>query len=491
MFGRSIELRYSNITPLASGAMGKVCKAQHRFIDRWDLLKSIKDESDPELERRFDREIRVLGALDHSHIVQIYDLLIDDDGSRVIAMKYVEGPTMSEWLEKGQDAIAICSSVLHVSQTMQYVHEQGIIHRDLKPENIIMGREGPVVIDFGIAAMIDADGAKTLPGIGTPLYMAPEQCNGPCYYSSDVYALGMVLCEALTGRAPFDELPHVELIDQKLKYQPYIPMPSGHDLHVLLKAVILKAIALLPNDRYQSMRAFGDDLRAAMGKLDAPGAEVGVVASKALSQLPDIKIKSAVFDSKIRRFELRWHWPDFHDGASAQVAKVVVNESRFPVSSSDGEYGFVVTRAGYEQSGSYSFEIANARPVEVNVTVFCYGPNGKGFEFSDGASVECRHKFIFVRCCVRLVKGTYELVVEAAKGITLSGFELFCANVKDPLYRQKKKVEPTGLNERVYQLNIDPSIRLMSPLRLHFYNDRPGETVCVETCELLVKKRLK
>lgn len=250
--------------PLGEGTFGKVYKAWDTRLRRNVAIKVPRpDKLDKHL---FLREARAISQLKHRNICTVYDV-DEDDGRPYMVMELIEGPKLSERLSKerlpASEAVGI---VYEVAQALEHAHSQGIVHRDLKPANIMLrgGRE-PVVLDFGLAKVAAA--SETLmhanSALGTALYMPPEQAAGDFAAvgpASDVYSLGMVLYEALTGELPFSGSARSVMEQVKDRQLPDADsrcpgVPAG------LAAVCAKACAKRPKDRYESMAQFAAALR--------------------------------------------------------------------------------------------------------------------------------------------------------------------------------------------------------------------------------------
>jgi serine/threonine-protein kinase len=205
--------RYEIIGELGKGAMGIVYKAQDPKINRLVAVKTIRfsDEIEPEkiqdFKQRFFREAEMAGKLSHPSIVSIYDVGEDYDLT-YMAMEFLEGETLRKFCEKGSllSLRQVLYIIVETASALDYAHSRGVIHRDIKPGNIMLLREGRVkVTDFGIAKAISSSQTKSGVVLGTPNYMSPEQINGyPLDGRSDIFSLGVVFFELLTGQLPFE-----------------------------------------------------------------------------------------------------------------------------------------------------------------------------------------------------------------------------------------------------------------------------------------------
>ncbi len=267
--------KYLLTRQLGRGAMGVVYEAVDSELDRRVALKLLLAGSSADSgelsaeEERFVREAQVCATLKHPHIVGVYEAGLID-GKRFIAMELIEGRQMNDWRKTGSITVSRQVTLLRdAALAVGIAHSRGIIHRDLKPQNILVdGRNQPHVADFGLAKTIrhKMDDSLTIAGtvMGTPAYMSPEQAAGEKKIDrrTDVYALGVMLYEILTGRVPFRGDSPVEILMKKMR-EP-VPPPStlirGGGLDSAIEAVCLKALARNPQDRYPTAQALADDL---------------------------------------------------------------------------------------------------------------------------------------------------------------------------------------------------------------------------------------
>lgn len=262
--------RYEIISELGQGAMGVVYKATDPLIDRIVAIKTInlglaQDEKE-EYEGRFYQEAKAAGRLSHPNIVTIYDVGKSGEVA-YIAMEFLQGREIRDVLDDGE-VLPVAQTLDIVSQVafgLAYAHEHGIVHRDVKPSNIMMIRDGHVKItDFGIARMESAS-VRTQTGmvLGSPKYMSPEQVMGKVIdQRSDIFSLGVMLYEMLTGKAPFVGENVNAIMYQTLNGIPPPPSTLNPGVPDMLNFIVAKALAKSLDDRYQNAKDLANDLRA-------------------------------------------------------------------------------------------------------------------------------------------------------------------------------------------------------------------------------------
>lgn len=267
--------RYNIIGELGQGAMGTVYKAVDPLIDRVVAIKTITlslalDEKD-EYEARFYQEAKAAGRLSHPNIVTIYDVGKSGDIA-YIAMEFLQGRELRDILNDSQrlPVDQVIDIVAQVAVGLAYAHEHDIVHRDVKPSNIMVVRDGHVKItDFGIARMASAS-VRTQTGmvLGSPKYMSPEQVMGKLAdRRSDIFSLGVMLYEMLTGQAPFNGENVNAIMYQTLNTVPPPPSTLRPGVPEMLNFIVAKALAKDLDDRYQNAKEFADDLRACRERL--------------------------------------------------------------------------------------------------------------------------------------------------------------------------------------------------------------------------------
>ena len=269
--------RYKIISEIGQGAMGVVYKAVDPIIDRTVAIKTINlnlsRQELEEYEARFQQEIKAAGRLNHPNIVTIYDVG-KTDSVAYMAMEFLEGNELKDMIASGQvpPADSVVDIISQVADGLWFAHQQDIVHRDVKPSNIMVMKGGIAKItDFGIARLPNS-AVKTMTGLilGSPRYMSPEQVIGKTIDArSDIFSLGVVLYESLTGVAPFDGDNVNAIMYATVNTVP--PPPSSHNrlLPTMMDLIVAKAMAKLLEDRYQTIKELADDLREVRRQIDA------------------------------------------------------------------------------------------------------------------------------------------------------------------------------------------------------------------------------
>ncbi len=259
---------YEDIREVARGGMGVVYKAREKHLKRSVAIKVLKGSTDdPEEVHRFRREAEAAARLQHSNIVPIH-AVGEVLGRPFFVMDFIEGRVLSELIRSGElSPRAALDIVQQAARALHYAHSQGVIHRDMKPQNIIVDRLGrPQVMDFGLAKQLDEDSAMTRAGttMGTPAYMPPEQAEGDTAAidaQSDVYSLGAVLYEMLTGTPPFSGSSTMNILMKVLEEEPTPPREVNPRIHRDIETICLKAMSKEKSRRYATARELAEDIR--------------------------------------------------------------------------------------------------------------------------------------------------------------------------------------------------------------------------------------
>jgi serine/threonine protein kinase len=276
--GQIVGDRYEIKSMIGQGGMGSVYLVQQIFLQKEFALKTLNpvDMSDTAW-RRFQKEAQATSALDHPSLIKVYDFGMIDDSQPFFVMDYFEGETLANRIEKSgalslEDAMTVFT---HVCSALEHAHKQGVIHRDIKPSNIMIAPEGLSdyqvrLVDFGIAKLTSADHeslglTRTGEVFGTPYYMSPEQCLGTAIdHRADIYSLGCVLFQTLTGMPPFIGDTALSIMMQHQSAMPVSLQEAslGKNFPEAADRVVRKMLQKKPEDRYQNLRDLGRDFEA-------------------------------------------------------------------------------------------------------------------------------------------------------------------------------------------------------------------------------------
>jgi serine/threonine-protein kinase len=279
--------RYKVVRKLGTGGMANVYLAEDQELGRRVAIKMLDDRhaQDEQFVERFRREAKNAAGLSHPNVVSIYDRG-QAEGTYYIAMEYLEGRTLKELLvARGPTPIPVAIDYARqILAALGFAHRHGVVHRDIKPHNVAVAPDGRVkVMDFGIARAGTSQMTETGSIIGTAQYLSPEQAKGaPVGPTSDIYSIGIVLYEMLTGSVPFTGDTPLEIAMKHLSATPEPPSEKRPEVPHELDSIVLRALAKRPEDRYQTAEEMDADLaRAARGQAVAP--ETDEAATRVLS----------------------------------------------------------------------------------------------------------------------------------------------------------------------------------------------------------------
>lgn len=266
LVGKTLDKRYTIFECIGGGGMADVYRAQDTLLDRPVAVKVLRPQftGDDQFVRRFRHEAQAAARVSHPHIVNIYDVGKDEDVYYIV-MEYIHGETLKDYIERKnklttEEAVSIA---LQICEALDHAHQNNLIHCDIKPHNILLGKGGRVkVTDFGIArAVTSATLTQTGTIIGSVHYISPEQAKGGvASVHSDIYSLGIVLYEMLTGQVPFSGESPIGIALKHLQEEVVPPTQLNPEIPPMLEAIILKAVAKEPEKRYPAITSMMHDL---------------------------------------------------------------------------------------------------------------------------------------------------------------------------------------------------------------------------------------
>lgn len=272
MIGRTIQNRYEIVKKIGEGGMAVVYKANDLKLGRLVALKVLKDEfsKDKNFIIRFKNEARAYAALSHPNIINVFDIA-EDDGIIFLVFEYIDAENLKDYIaSKGVLEFNETLKIMRdICNAISYAHEKGIIHRDIKPSNILIDREGEIkVTDFGIARTTQTETVTQGSMLGSVYYFSPEQAQGKeITPASDVYSLGILAYQLLTGKLPFEGDNAVAVALKHVKDNPENPSLLNNKLNTDIDNCILKTLRKNPLERYQTVNDFYNNLNKALGKL--------------------------------------------------------------------------------------------------------------------------------------------------------------------------------------------------------------------------------
>ena len=302
--GKMLDDRYEILEVIGEGGMAIVYRALDHRLNRDVAVKIMRDEmaADEEFRRRFCTESHAVAMLSHPNIVAVYDVS-HNDNVEYIVMELVDGITLKQYIER--KGVVAWKEVVHftkqISKALAHAHERGIIHRDIKPQNIMLLRDGTIKVgDFGIAALENEVYENNGEAIGSIHYIAPEQARGECPDArSDIYSLGVMRYEMLTGGLPFTGNTLGEIAVQHMNAKPVPPHEKNPEIPLELERITLKAMSAELSERYQSANELLSDLEAF---IHTP---VTIDGESADYENPDVKPVRSSTELSRERYRLR------------------------------------------------------------------------------------------------------------------------------------------------------------------------------------------
>lgn len=259
---------YTILERIGRGGMATIYKAYQPALERYVAIKVLPDHlaDEPGFRQRFHQEAVAVGRLRHPNILTIYDHG-EQDGQTYIVSEFIDGGTLHDRLGEPLPTNEVVRLLAPVASALDYAHSMGVIHRDVKPTNILIGKDGaPVLSDFGLARMMESKERLTVSGmiLGTPEYMAPEQCEGEePRAAADIYSLGVVAYEMLTGRVPFSAATPAAVIIAQIQSELPLPRSINPDLPPRVEEALLRVLAKAPDVRFATATEMVDAIRSA------------------------------------------------------------------------------------------------------------------------------------------------------------------------------------------------------------------------------------
>lgn len=308
LIGKMLNNRYEILEKIGNGGMATVYKAKCHVLNRYVAIKILKDEftTDSEFIKKFNTEAQSAASLTHPNIVQIYDVC-NEDNLYYIVMELIQGKTLKEIIN--EDGILSwkwsVNIAIQIASALETAHKNNIIHRDIKPHNIIITEDGIAkVTDFGIAKAVSN---STITAFGTTIgsvhYFSPEHARGGYTDAkSDLYSLGIVMYEMLTGKVPFDADTPVSVALKQVQEEPVDPIKYNENIPISVNRIILKAMQKDPNLRYQNATEMLKDLSLALKK---PNEDFVVLATRS-DDSPTQKIPT-IYELEMEKIMIEKH----------------------------------------------------------------------------------------------------------------------------------------------------------------------------------------
>ena len=302
--GRMLDNRYEILEVIGSGGMAVVYKARCHRLNRLVAIKILKDENlqDADFRRRFHAESQAVAMLSHPNIVSVYDVSMGSDEDYIV-MELIEGISLKQYMEK--KGVLNWKETLHfatqIAKALEHAHSKGLVHRDIKPHNVMVLKTGAVkVADFGIACMMTKTNTMTKEALGSVHYISPEQAKGGRVDNrSDIYSLGVVMYEMITGRTPYDGESPVSVAIQHIQGGAMKPSEINPAIPEALEQIIQKAMANHPSNRYADAAQMLHDLdefrkNPAITVLPSAAAKAAAAVSDATGAMPPLQPQEKV-----------------------------------------------------------------------------------------------------------------------------------------------------------------------------------------------------
>ncbi len=314
---------YHLVERIGAGSMAEVYKAVQPSMGRTVAIKVLSTtlSNDPQFIARFRQEARIVASLEHPHILPVIDFGEERD-TLYLVMRYVNGGTLQDLIHKGPlTPPQVLRYLTQIGQALDYAHQHHIVHRDIKPKNVLLDKQGnPFLSDFGLARSVTGTGL-TISGvgmIGTPHYMSPEQGRGqPVDPRSDLYSLGVVLFEMLTGRVPFDADSAVGIVMKHIGD----PVPSvtdqNHGLPPVFDSIIARALSKRSEDRFQSAREMAETVAKSFGTSVISGPVLVRPVEKTEPVVNAAEARLAQAWAQLKHLASKWRWQIAASGAAA------------------------------------------------------------------------------------------------------------------------------------------------------------------------------
>lgn len=306
MIGKVLGNRYEILEQIGGGGMALVYKAKCRLLDRFVAIKILRDEftNDEDFIRKFRRESQAAASLSHPNIMNIYDVGVEEDGDKkiyYIVMEFINGKTLKEVIqEKGKLTVdETLYYSIHIAEALQHAHNNHIVHRDIKPHNIMVTMDNRVkVTDFGIARAVTSSTVTTTSNVlGSVHYFSPEQARGGYTdEKSDIYSLGIVMYEMITGKLPFEADSPISVALKHVQEEIVPPRDLDETIPFGLEAIILKCVQKRQSDRYANIADLLADLKSikSYGQIGSNGNNNDFDSNTRL--IPKVEIEDGVLD---------------------------------------------------------------------------------------------------------------------------------------------------------------------------------------------------